>query len=79
MKLLNSRRLPYHSLNKLCSCHCWTYFLRTLPDTAELLEPIERAINEVLISAVTDRTVTKWSATTLVFLCAREALDSQIL
>ena len=52
MKLLNSRRLPYHS------CHCWTY-LKKLPDTAELLEPIERAINEVLISAVTDRTVTK--------------------
>ena len=39
--------------------HRWTYFLRTLPDIAELLEPLERAINEVLIPAVTDHTVTK--------------------
>ena len=31
--------------------HRWTYFLRTLPDIAELLEPLERAINEVLIPA----------------------------
>ena len=39
--------------------HRWTYFLRTLPGIAELLEPLERAINEVLIPAVTDHTVTK--------------------
>ena len=39
--------------------HRWTYFLRTLQDIAELLEPLERAINEVLIPAVTDHTVTK--------------------
>ena len=39
--------------------HRWTYFLRTLPDVAELLEPLERAINEVRIPAVTDHTVTK--------------------
>ena len=39
--------------------HHWTYFLRTLRDIAELLEPLERAINEVLIPAVTDHTVTK--------------------
>ena len=31
---------------------------RTLPDMAELLEPLERAINEVLISAVTGHTFT---------------------
>ena len=37
----------------------WTYFLRTLPDIAELLEPLERAINEVLMPAVTYHTVTK--------------------
>ena len=36
-----------------------TYFLRTLPDIAELLEPLERAINESVIPAVTDHTVTK--------------------
>jgi len=36
-----------------------TYFLRTLPDIAELLKPLEGAINEVLIPAVTDHTVTK--------------------
>ena len=39
--------------------HRWTYFLRTLPDIAELLEPLERAINELLIPAVTEHTVTK--------------------
>ena len=27
--------------------HCWTYFLRTLPDTAPFLEPLERAIEHV--------------------------------
>ena len=31
--------------------HRWIYFLRTLPDIAELLEPLERAINEVFIPA----------------------------
>ena len=39
--------------------HRWTYFLRTLPDIAELREPLKRATNEVLIPAVTDHTVTK--------------------
>ena len=39
--------------------HRWTYFLRTLLDIAELLEPLKRAINEVLIPAVTEHTVTK--------------------
>ena len=38
--------------------HRWIYFLRTLPDIAELLEPLERALNEVLIPPVTDHTVT---------------------
>ena len=39
--------------------HRWTYFLRTLPDIAELRKPLKRAINEVLIPAVTYHTVTK--------------------
>ena len=39
--------------------HRWTYFLRTLLDIAELREPLKRAINEVLIPAVTYHTVTK--------------------
>ena len=39
--------------------HCWTYFLRTLPGIAEVLELLERVVNEVLIPAVTDHTVTK--------------------
>ena len=37
----------------------WTYFLRTLLDIAELLEPLERTINEVLMPAVIDHTFTK--------------------
>ena len=39
--------------------HRWTYFLRTLPDITELLEPLERAINEDVIPAVNNHTVTK--------------------
>ena len=58
VKLLNSQISPYHCLKQAMQHH-WTYFLRTLLDIAELLEPLERAINEVLIPAVTDHTVTK--------------------
>ena len=36
--------------------HRWTY---TLPDIADLLEPLERAITEDLISAITDRAITE--------------------
>ena len=32
--------------------HRWVYFLRTLPDINELLEPLERSINEVLIPSL---------------------------
>ena len=39
--------------------HRCTYFLRKLPDIAQLLEPLEPAINDVLMPAVTDHTVTK--------------------
>jgi len=38
--------------------HRWTYFLRTLPNITNLLEPLERAITEVLIPALTDHQVT---------------------
>ncbi|KAL9959428.1 hypothetical protein ACROYT_G032751 [Oculina patagonica] len=37
--------------------HRWTYFLRTLPDITDLLAPLERAITEVLIPAITDHQV----------------------
>ena len=37
--------------------HRWTYFLRTLPDITDLLTPLERAITEVLIPAMTDHQV----------------------
>lgn len=35
--------------------HRWTYFIRTLPDIQDLLEPLENAISRVLIPALTDR------------------------
>ena len=35
--------------------HRWTYFLRTLPEIQDLLEPLESAISHVLIPAITDR------------------------
>ena len=33
--------------------HRWTYFLRTLPDIQDLQEPLEKAISDVLIPAIT--------------------------
>ena len=33
--------------------HRWTYFLRTLPDTQDLQESLEKAISDVLIPAIT--------------------------
>ena len=39
--------------------HRWTYFLRTLPDITDLLEPLERAISEVLIPAITSHATTE--------------------
>ena len=35
--------------------HPWTYFLRTLPDIQDLLEPLEDAISHMLIPAITER------------------------
>ena len=35
--------------------HRWTYFLRTLPDIQDLLEPLEDAISHMLIPAITER------------------------
>ena len=35
--------------------HRWTYFMRTLPDIGDLLEPLERAISELLIPSLTER------------------------
>ena len=38
--------------------HKWTYYLRTLSDTEELLEPLERAISDALIPTITGHTYT---------------------
>ena len=35
--------------------HRWTYFIRTLPDIQDLLEPLEEAIAQVLIPATVER------------------------
>ena len=34
--------------------HKWTYFMGTLPDIEDLLEPLERAISDVLIPSLTE-------------------------
>ena len=39
--------------------HRWTYFLRTLPDIQDLLEPLEEAISQVLIPAIVERKCSK--------------------
>ena len=38
--------------------HKWTYYLRTLSDIEELLEPLERAISDALIPTITGHTCT---------------------
>ena len=38
--------------------YLWTYYLRTLPNIEELLEPLESAIGNVLIPALTGHTCT---------------------
>ena len=35
--------------------HRWTYFMRTLPDIETLLQPLERAISDVLIPSLIGR------------------------
>ena len=42
--------------------HRWTYFLRTLPDIDTLLEPLERALPDVLIPSITEHNCspTEW-------------------
>ena len=35
--------------------HRWTYFLRTLPNTQDLHEPLESTISCILIPAITDQ------------------------
>ena len=39
--------------------HPWTYFLRTLPDIQELLEPLENTISKVVIPAITEHRCTR--------------------
>ena len=38
--------------------HRWTYYLRTLPDIEELMEPLERTIGDALMPAMTGHTCT---------------------
>ena len=37
--------------------HKWTYFLRTIPDIEDLLQPLEEAIRSVLIPTLLNRTI----------------------
>ena len=39
--------------------HRWRYFLRTLPDIADLLEPLERVVSDVLIPVLLEHQVTE--------------------
>ena len=39
--------------------HRWTYCLRTLPDIAPFLEPLERAIADLLVPAITEHVTTQ--------------------
>ena len=39
--------------------HRWTYFLRALPDIAPFLEPLEHAIADLLVAAITEHVTTQ--------------------
>ena len=39
--------------------HRWTYFLRALPDIAPFLEPLEHAIADLLVPAITEHVTTQ--------------------
>ena len=39
--------------------HRWTYFLRTLPDIAPFVEPLEHAIADLLVPAITEHVTTQ--------------------
>ena len=39
--------------------HRWTYFMRTPPDIENLLQPLERAISDVLIPSLIGRNCSK--------------------
>ena len=39
--------------------HRWTYLLRTLPDIAPFFEPLERAIADLLVPAITEHVTTQ--------------------
>ena len=39
--------------------HRWTYLLRTLPDITPFLEPLERAIADLLVPAITEHVTTQ--------------------
>ncbi len=34
--------------------HNWTYFLRTIPERHDLLEPLESAVSQILIPTITE-------------------------
>ena len=51
--------------------HRWTYLLRTLPDIEDLVEPLERAIADVLIPSITDHHCTTPSERDLLALPVR--------
>ena len=40
-----------------CVRHKWTYFLRTIPNIKDLLQPLEEAIRSVLIPTLLNRTI----------------------
>jgi hypothetical protein len=39
--------------------HRWTYFLRTLPDIQDLIQPLENAISNMFLPALTDHECTQ--------------------
>ena len=51
--------------------HRWTYLFRTLPDIEDLVEPLERAIADVLIPSITDHHCTTPSERDLLALPVR--------
>ena len=53
--------------------HRWTFYLRTLPNIEDFLEPLQHAISDVLIPSMVDNKCTQLERDILHFQCVLEA------
>ena len=70
-KIANHQPEAAHTAFTTCLRHKYTYFMRTIPEIAELLQPLEAAIRSLLIPALTEGRLVTDDERTLLLLPAR--------